>query len=210
MQFLEQSQAVTIKIGPFLDDTDGVTAETGLTISQADVRLSKNGGAFAQKNESSSCTHDENGWYGCPLDATDTGTLGRLQVAVNESGALPVWHEFMIVPTNVYDSLFGSDRLQVHADEITAGLITAAAIATGAIDADALAADAADEIHDEVIEGTLTHRQMMRLMYAAVVGKSAGGGSGTITFRDVGDTKNRISASVDANNNRTSVSVDGT
>jgi len=40
MLFLKQSTAVTVKIGPFLDDTDGKTAETGLTIAQADVRLS--------------------------------------------------------------------------------------------------------------------------------------------------------------------------
>jgi len=50
------------------------------------------------------------------------------------------------VGANVWDSLFGADKLQVHADEITAGLITAAAIATNAIDADALASDAVSEI----------------------------------------------------------------
>ncbi|MCK4444174.1 MAG: hypothetical protein KAW09_06500, partial [Thermoplasmata archaeon] len=80
MQWLKQSTAITLKIGPFIDDTDGKTAETGLTIAQADVRLSKNGGNIAQKNEATSCTHDELGVYGCPLDTTDTGTLGRLQL----------------------------------------------------------------------------------------------------------------------------------
>ena len=49
MNFLKQSTEVNIKIGPFLDDTDGKTAETGLSLTQADVRLSKNGGANAQK-----------------------------------------------------------------------------------------------------------------------------------------------------------------
>ena len=53
MLFLKQSTAVTVKIGPFVDEDDGKTAETGLTISQADVRLTKNGGNMAQKNESS-------------------------------------------------------------------------------------------------------------------------------------------------------------
>lgn len=105
-QWLKQSTAVTLKLGPFVDETDGKTAETALTISQADVRLSKNGGDMAQKNESTSCTHDEIGVYDCPVDATDTGTLGRLQVNVHESGALPVWHEFMVVPAEVWDNLF--------------------------------------------------------------------------------------------------------
>lgn len=118
MYFLKQSTAITVKAGPFLDETDGKTAETGLTISQADVRLSKNGGAFAQKTEATAATHDENGWYGVPLDATDTGTLGRLTLAIHESGALPVWMEFMVVPANVWDSLFSTDRLQVDTREL--------------------------------------------------------------------------------------------
>ena len=156
MQWLKQSTAITLKIGPFLDSTDGNTVEGGLTISQADVRLSKNGGNIAQKNEATSCTHDELGWYDCPVDTTDTNTLGRLDLMVHESGALQVWHQYMIVPSNVWDSLFGADALQVHANEITAGLITAAAIATGAIDADALATDAVDEIVDAVWNETST------------------------------------------------------
>jgi hypothetical protein len=126
MQYLKQSTAATLKIGPFLDDTDGKTAETTLTIAQADVRLSKNGGNIAQKTEATSCTHDELGIYGCPscthdelgiygcpIDVTDTATLGRLQLWVHESGALPVWHEYTVLPANVYDSLFSTDKLQV-------------------------------------------------------------------------------------------------
>lgn len=92
---------------------------------------------------------------------------------------------------------------------LAAGAITAAAIATGAIDADALAADAIDEIWDEVLEGSLTGRQIVRIMLAALAGKSSGGGSSTIKFRDAADTKDRISATVDGNRNRTAVTVDG-
>jgi len=123
--FLRQSTTITIKIGPFLDDTTGKDAETALTIAQADVRLSKNGGAYAQKTEATSCTHDENGEYGCPLDATDTGTLGRLKLVVFESGALPVWHEYMVIPANVWDSLFSTDKLQVDTVEVSGTAQTA-------------------------------------------------------------------------------------
>jgi len=174
-KWLRQSTVVTAKIGPFVDNADGYTAETGLTITQADVRLSKNGAAFAQKTEATSCTHDENGWYGCPLDATDTGTLGRLQLAVNESGALPVWHEFMVVPANVWDSLFGSDKLQVHMAEITDALITAAAIATDAIGAAELAADAVTEIWDH---STRTLTQSAASVTSAVAGSTITGRRG--------------------------------
>jgi hypothetical protein len=114
--FLKQSTAVTILIGPFLDDDDG-TAETGLTISQADVRLSKNAGNMAQKNESTSCTHDELGYYTCPLDATDTNTVGKLKVMVHESGALPVWQEFHVIEEAIYDALFAASSAGFDANQ---------------------------------------------------------------------------------------------
>ena len=142
--WVKQSTAVDLPIGPFVDATDGSTAETALTLTQPDIRLKKNGGAWAQKNAAQTLSHEENGWYEVSLDTTDTNTLGVLNLAVHESGALPVWLDLLVVPANVWDSFFGADRLQVHADEITAGLITATAIATDAIDADAIAANAID------------------------------------------------------------------
>lgn len=119
LAWLRQATATTVKIGPFLDSTDGNTVEGGLTISQADVRLSKNGGDFAQKGDATACSHDELGYYDCPLNTTDTGTLGRLRLAVHEGGALPVWHDFMVVPANVWDSLFGNDYLDVNVKQVS-------------------------------------------------------------------------------------------
>lgn len=118
MVYLKQSTSVTLLIGPFVDSTDGDTAETALTIAQADVRLSKNGGNMAAKNESTSCTHDELGYYTCPLDATDTGTLGVLKLMVHASGALAVWVECMVVNANWYDTMFSTDQLDVNVTNI--------------------------------------------------------------------------------------------
>lgn len=109
--WLRQSTAVDLPFGPFVDATDGVTPETGLTISQADVRVKKNGGAWAQKNNSSSATHEENGWYEVPFSTTDTDTLGLLTVAVNESGALPVWRQFLVVTADAYDAYLADGAL---------------------------------------------------------------------------------------------------
>jgi len=125
--WLKQSTAREIAMGPFVDQTDGFTAETGLTIAQADVRLKKNEGDWGQKNETTTLVHEENGWYRCLLNATDTDTLGILMVAVNESGALPVWREFLVVPANVWDSFLGADLLDVS---VTQWLGTAAATPT--------------------------------------------------------------------------------
>jgi hypothetical protein len=114
MIWLRQSTAVTIEVGPFVDSTDSFTPETALTIPQADVRLSKNGGAFAQKSDTGSATHMENGYYAVPLNATDTNTLGRLRLHITEPGALPVWETVMVVPAAIYDALIsGTEWLSV-------------------------------------------------------------------------------------------------
>lgn len=95
---LQQGASKTVLIGPFVDEDDGKTPEMELTIAQADVRLCKNGGSMAQKNESTSCTHDEVGMYACPLDTTDTDTIGILSLVVAKSGALHIRHDFVVVP----------------------------------------------------------------------------------------------------------------
>lgn len=107
---LLQSTAATIKIGPFLDVTDPSTVLDSLTIAQADVRLSKEGGDYAQKNESSSCTHDEDGEYDCDLDATDTNTLGELMVRVSDSSAFPWKETYEVITQHEWDIRRGNDE----------------------------------------------------------------------------------------------------
>jgi hypothetical protein len=90
---------------------------------------------------------------------------------------------------------------------------TVNSIADNAITADAIATDAggeiADAVHDEVIEGTLTLRQMLRIFLASLAGKATGGDTTTITVRDNADTKARITATVDDDGNRTAITLDG-
>lgn len=125
MIWLRQSTAVDVLLGPFVDDTDFKTAEIALTIVQADIRLLKNGGVFAQTNNVAGATHRENGHYLTPLDTTDTNTLGRLRVVVNKAGALQVWQDFMIVSANVWDAMFGADKLQVDTTEWAGAVVNA-------------------------------------------------------------------------------------
>jgi len=179
--FLKQSTAVTVMIGEFLDDTDGKTAEGGLTLTNTDIYLSKNGGAYTAKNEASSATSDTNlpGWYTCNLDATDTGTVGILQLAVHEAGALPVWDAWMVVPANVYDSMMGTDLLNVNADDLL----------------------------NTTIDSTYDFQAVLQIMAAVMAGKVSGGGTSTITFRDLGDGTDRVVATVDSNGNRTDIVI---
>lgn len=59
----------------------------------------------------------------------------------------------------------------------------------------------------EVIESGLTAAEIMRIILAVQAGKSDITGS-TVTFRDVGDTKNRVSATM-TGSERTTVTLDG-
>lgn len=98
MRPLRQSTATqVVTIGPFVDDTDYVTAETALTIANTDIKLTK-GGATSQVNKNSGgATHLANGVYYLTLDATDTNTLGALEIQVKVAGALLVREVFYVV-----------------------------------------------------------------------------------------------------------------
>lgn len=58
------------------------------------------------------------------------------------------------------------------------------------------------------IEGGMNHDQVMRLLLAAMANKLSGAGTTEVSIRDLGDTKDRIVATVDAVGNRSSVTVD--
>lgn len=150
--YLKQSTASQTRlIGPFIDDTDFKTPETGLTIANTDIKLSANGGTVANKN-SGGATHITTGMWAVTFDATDTATVGELGVAVNVAGALPVYAKFVVLEEAIYDALFAASATgfnasgQVAVASIANGAITAAAIATNAIDDDALSADAVTAI----------------------------------------------------------------
>jgi hypothetical protein len=83
--------------------------------------------------------------------------------------------------------------------------LPAAPAATGDIPT---AAAVADAVLDDVVEGTSTLRQIVRGMAATLLGKASGMGTTTAVFRDIADTKDRITATVDASGNRTAVTRD--
>ena len=286
---LKQSTAATLVLGPFVDSTDGVTAKTALSIVQADIRISKNGGAFAQSHNSAGATHMENGYYSIPLDTTDSDTLGRIIVAVSKATALPVFARAMVMPANVWDSLHGAAKLLVQTDAITDAVFTAAKFATDAIDANALKADAVNEIRNGLglasanldtqlsgINGKTTNlpsdpadasdiaaalatiaafvnpavasikaktdlipaspaavgdvpttaaiagavwalaglidgkspAEAMKLITSVLLGKASGLDTGTPVYRDMADTKPRVTATTDVSGNRSAVTLD--
>lgn len=65
-----------------------------------------------------------------------------------------------------------------------------------------------DDILDEAVEGSRTVRQYLRGMAAALLAKLSGAETTTVVIRDVDDTKDRITATVDADGNRSAVTID--
>ena len=103
---LRQSTSQVIRFGPFVDSTDGVTPEIALTITQADMQISKDGAAFAQKNAAGNATHDVDGFYFTTFDTTDSNTTAILKLQVTVAGALPVWDNFDVTTQSYYDAKY--------------------------------------------------------------------------------------------------------
>ncbi len=188
---LKQSTSVVIPFGPFVDATDGVTAETGL-ISAIDhastgIVLSKNGGAHAVRHATvTASTHLGGGVYAVTLDATDTGTLGSIRVFFADAATcLPVWADFQVVPAEVYDAIVSGSGGGVRADlrniggsavstssaQIGANIVNAGGTAwgSGAITAASIADDAitaakiASDVTAEVQSGLATSSSIAAL-----------------------------------------------
>lgn len=65
-------------------------------------------------------------------------------------------------------------------------------------------------VWSEVIEHGYTAEQLVRLLTAMAAGKSSGFGTATATFRNLADSKARLTATLDGSGNRTAVTVDPT
>jgi len=209
-----------------------VTGASGL-----DSEISKDGGTFADCTNEATEIATSSGMYYLDLSSTEMNAdTVAIIVKTSSSGAkttpivlypaeatdipanVTAWNGSAVAspatagyPAVTIKSGTGTGEVSLSGGKtlLQDGAVTAAVIATGAIDADALAADAVDEIWDEALEGSLTGRQIVRIMLAALGGKSSGGGTSTIKFRDQADTKDRISATVDGSRNRTAITVDG-
>ncbi|KKL88799.1 hypothetical protein LCGC14_1921120 [marine sediment metagenome] len=78
------------------------------------------------------------------------------------------------------------------------GSVTAGVTLTGAT---------IDSVWDEVMEVGITARQSLRVSNSFLAGETNGGGTVTIRFRDLADTLNRITMTVDADGDRSGVAL---
>jgi len=130
---LRQSTEIKVRIGPFLDATDGKTPETSITLGAADQAeiLKADGVATVDISGATwAAVTGSDGWYDLTITTSYSDTLGHLTVVVqDDSVCLPVFGEFEVVTTNYWDSKYSTDKLEV---DVTQWLGTAAATPTTA------------------------------------------------------------------------------
>ena len=158
MRFLKTNTATRVTVGPFLDKTDGITPETALTVTNCKLTLMVDDGgvptlvidaaatAAAGDNDMVHVTNDDAGFYDLELTAAQLNYVGRAMLAITDAAThCPVFHEFMILPANVYDSFVGgTDNLQVDtvqvggttqtARDIGASVLLSSGTGTGQLD----------------------------------------------------------------------------
>jgi hypothetical protein len=145
------------------------------------------------------------GSYTAPLDAAGTrSALGMASANLDTQLAAIAGY----IDTEVAAIMTALSAIQAKTDNLPASpaAVGSAMILTSG-ERDAIAAALLDL--SAGVETGMTVRQAQRLILAALVGKLSGAATTTISIRDTGDSKNRIVATVDADGNRTSVTLDG-
>ena len=123
MQFLRQNTAVIISVGPFYDKTDGVTIETGLTITNERITLTADtdagsaptnildnvtGATSGTANDLNYITGNDAGMMQLELAAADTNRVGRMLLSITDAANhVPVFHEYFVLPAAIFDWLTG-------------------------------------------------------------------------------------------------------
>jgi hypothetical protein len=206
--FLKQSTKTSIVLGPFVDETDGKSAETGLSVPSIDVDLYKFSDTVPQTvttsitpNASGSDTgsandmvHMANGYYSLELSTGNTDACGPLKITANISGALPVWGCYQVVEEVVYDALFASGATGAFTGVSVNALTTAALTDVWATDTltEAYAADGA----------AATPAQLLYMLWAGVNEFSISGD--TITAKKLDGSTTAMTWTLDDSSSPTS------
>ena len=133
MRFLKISTSVIVQLGPFVDATDAVTAETALSPSSTNVRLYKAGGTTAVDIYDATWTHIGLGMYSVTLTTSHTDTAGPLMIVAQISGARPVVHEFMVLPATTYDMMVSGTALPANMTQLVGNSTAATLMVFGAL-----------------------------------------------------------------------------
>ena len=119
MLILKQSTSIDIRMGPFVDSTDGVTPETGVTLGAADQAevLKANGAATVAMAGTFAAVTGADGWYDYTASTSDTDTVGEVVFVVQDSSVcLPVFTRAYVVEEVTYDAMFAASATAFDAN----------------------------------------------------------------------------------------------
>jgi len=148
------------------------------------------------------------------------GASGTDKLTIQGAGSLTIdsscssgtigLHGPIIITDNVDGGFSGTinEDSRYDVDQITAAVLDDSVKINGATLNVLSGHDPGATLIGTVSEGGYDLQEMIRIISAALAGKSSGGGSSEITFRDLNDTKDRIVATVSASGNRTAVTLD--
>jgi hypothetical protein len=195
MMLIKQSEATAARRTIYFTavNTADDSAYTS-TLSGADIRISKAGGAEA--NSAGTATHIATGLFKYVFDAGEVDTLGETSLRLAKTGVYNDVRVVNVVPFDPYSSTsLGLSNLDATVSSRLAG---------ASYQDIAAMLDAAD-----TIETGLTLRHALRLIAAATAGRSSGAGTGTEYLRAaVSNSEPRITATVDSAGNRTAITYD--
>jgi hypothetical protein len=109
---------------------------------------------------------------------------------------------------NVVGNLYTDDGSLPFVDTIAQHNVKITIARSNLIDTVQLGGTSATDIWSHNLEGLYSAQEIMRIMAAALAGKISGADTGNIKIRDLGDTKDRITADTDIHGNRLSVTLD--
>lgn len=177
--------------------TPGANVEMWRT-SQANAAVSGRPDVYVGATASGAITNSS--FAAGAIDATAIATDAITSAELATSAATKIRDTILSDATTFAGASIAA--IKAKTDNLPAAPAATSDIPTANQNADALL-DRADGV-----ETGYTFRQWLRLAGAVLLGKASGLATTTAVYRDLGDTKDRITATVDANGNRSAVTKD--
>lgn len=219
MVFERKYGAAAILSGIPLITKGGLDYKSNPTLATGDVKISKDDGAFTNITTLPTVTPASDTSVKVSLSATEM-QAARVVIRFTDQTSPKEWEDQeLIIETYGHVSaqnIGDPELLDASVASRSDFDVTTAAVTVGANNDKtgyALSSAGVQAIWDFVIEtaGAVnwTAKKIMRIIFSFVAGKASGGGTATKRFRDAADTKDRITITTDAQNNRTSTTLDG-
>lgn len=183
-----------------VDAVDMKTPRTGEAGGQP--QISKNGAAWT--NSSAVLVAIGQGGYYLELTLAEIDTPGKIFYRYKSGNTCEFQDYADVLALDVF-----TPKVQIATGGIVADSLATDAIGAAALSSAALAA-IADALLDrtDAVEAGLTFRKALRLLTTVAGGKTMGVGTDAVEIRNVVDTKTRLTAVMDDDGNRVTVTTD--